>query len=109
MSILAINIEGIAENTLSVRRFCIKERLDELFCISLDVMSADEHLDPEGFLYQPATFFMHAGYGHEEGEGERIFTGLQALGAASSGRNWPFRLSLAHFAFCMADGGTGKS
>lgn len=106
MAMLEIQVEGIATDTLSVRRFCIEERLDELFCISLDVMSADEHLDPEGFLYQPATFFMHAGYGHEEGEGERIFTGLcrhwEQLQAEETGLS-AYRLSLLPFAWLMGE------
>jgi hypothetical protein len=32
MAVLEIQVEGIDADTLSVRRFCIEERLDELFC-----------------------------------------------------------------------------
>ncbi len=74
MAILEISLPS--GDSLSARRFAVREAVSSLFSISLWARSPDPSLDLGAILDQAATFRIVPGYLHVENLGERTWRGI---------------------------------
>jgi type VI secretion system secreted protein VgrG len=75
MATLDLLIDGI-EPALSVRRFDIRERIADLFTISIEARSPRPDIDLDDVVMMPASFSIMAGLAFVHGGGSRRYTGL---------------------------------
>jgi len=74
MANLELWFEG-GEDSLSVRRFTIRERISELFCLELLARSPNENIDLEAIVGRAASLRLESGYANVTG-GNRYWTGI---------------------------------
>ncbi|NUQ78844.1 MAG: type VI secretion system tip protein VgrG [Polyangiaceae bacterium] len=75
MSALELWIEGL-EPALSVRRFHVRERISNLFTVSIEALSPRCDIDFDDVVMRPASFSMTAGWAFVQGGGHRMYTGI---------------------------------